>query len=344
MKRGTPDHPKVRALARSLSVNHAWAVGILELMWHFAAQYAPRGDVGRYSDEEIAEACSWPIERSSELVDALVSCGFLDRHDQYRLVVHDWHDHADSAVHYRLARARERFAGGQIPRLDGLHSSQRAEAMQAYGLLHKSEQETNGCNPLESQDGVPVHSTARQGTSTARQGTSTELPRRATARQGTPRNAVAVAESRSRKPKAESRKPEPAGCNAAGLPEWVAAVEAAITSAVGRPPRHGTAIQLIRQAADMGAHPRYLAKWITERNGSPPRSDGLYVSILAQDLRAWLSTQEIYRAYLPVDQAECQRCNAKVTAFRDLVVPCACDQKIPQPCEANPDNESRESD
>jgi hypothetical protein len=81
-----------------------------------------------------------------------------------------------------------------------------------------------------------------------------------------------------------------------------------------------------------------------ERNGSPPRSDGLYVSILAQDLRAWLSTQEIYRAYLPVDQAECQRCNEKVTAFRDLVVPCACDQKIPQLSEANPDNESRESD
>ena len=140
MKRGTPDHPKVRTLARRLGINHGWAVGILELLWHFAAQYAPRGDIGRYSDEEIAEGCSWPSERpAGELIGALVECRLLDQDEEYRLLVHDWAEHADSAVHYRLAKARVRFATGEVPSLDGLYSSERRKALEAFGLTDDSQ-------------------------------------------------------------------------------------------------------------------------------------------------------------------------------------------------------------
>jgi hypothetical protein len=47
MKRGTPEHPKTAHLMAALSIPRPYAVGILELLWHFTARYAPRGDVGR---------------------------------------------------------------------------------------------------------------------------------------------------------------------------------------------------------------------------------------------------------------------------------------------------------
>ena len=56
MKRGTPDHPKTLELADRLGLERWGAVGLLECLWHFAAHYAKRGDVGRFSDEAIARA------------------------------------------------------------------------------------------------------------------------------------------------------------------------------------------------------------------------------------------------------------------------------------------------
>jgi len=119
MKRGTHDHPKLKALARTLGVPRPHAIGVLELLWYFTATYAPRGDVGRYSDADIAEACEWPPDRDpSELVRALVSCRWLDEHPTYRLVVHDWPEHADPYVHATLAKRGETFYDGTIPRID----------------------------------------------------------------------------------------------------------------------------------------------------------------------------------------------------------------------------------
>ena len=41
---------------------------------------------------------------ADELVAALVDCHWLDRHEVYRLVVHDWHDHAPNYLRGNLAR------------------------------------------------------------------------------------------------------------------------------------------------------------------------------------------------------------------------------------------------
>jgi len=83
-------------------------------------------------------------------------------------------------------------------------------------------------------------------------------------------------------------------------------------------------MQLASAAAAIGVHPRYVARWITERNGSPPKSDGLYLSILESDLADWLRRQQCASAYLPVEQASCPKCGGKITAFKDLIVPCLC--------------------
>ncbi len=97
MKRGTPNHPKTRELAAALGVPQYAAVGILEALWHFAASYARRGDVGRHSDAALAAAIDWR-EKPETLVAALVETGWLDRCDCHRLRIHDWPEHADRAV------------------------------------------------------------------------------------------------------------------------------------------------------------------------------------------------------------------------------------------------------
>ncbi len=79
-------------------------VGLLERLWHATATSAPRGDIGRYDDELIAEMMGWngPAE---VLVNALADSGWLDRHQEHRFVVHDWHDHAPNYVKGNVIKA-----------------------------------------------------------------------------------------------------------------------------------------------------------------------------------------------------------------------------------------------
>jgi hypothetical protein len=105
------------ALAQALGVRRYTAVGILESLWHFTAQYAPRGDLGRWSDGDIAHAIDWEQEPSA-LIAALIGTRWLDTHadSAVRLVVHDWATHADRGVHNRLKSRKQKFiVGGSNP-------------------------------------------------------------------------------------------------------------------------------------------------------------------------------------------------------------------------------------
>jgi hypothetical protein len=97
LKRGTPDHPKTHELAAVLGLERWGAVGVLESLFHFAAQYARRGDIGRHTDAAIARGIGWTGDAGG-LVEALVKAGWLDRCRCHRLRIHDWHDHADQTV------------------------------------------------------------------------------------------------------------------------------------------------------------------------------------------------------------------------------------------------------
>lgn len=93
----------MRRLARALKINRAWAVGIMECLWHWAARFAPQGDIGRHSNEDIAEACCWEAD-PSVLVQTLIDCGWIEKDAKHRLVIHDWHDHCDQAVAKYISR------------------------------------------------------------------------------------------------------------------------------------------------------------------------------------------------------------------------------------------------
>lgn len=108
MKRGTPRHPKVSDFAVRLKVGHHTAVGLLELLWHFAAEFAHAGDIGRYTDAAIANALSWEGDPAM-LVSCLHDAGWLDRCCCHRLRIHDWPDHADQTVQRVLSKRNQGF-------------------------------------------------------------------------------------------------------------------------------------------------------------------------------------------------------------------------------------------
>ena len=80
----------------------------MECLWHLTAREAPRGDIGKLSDEDIALALDYRGDESV-LIGALISCGWIDESEFDRLVIHDWADHADDSVHMKIARTNQYF-------------------------------------------------------------------------------------------------------------------------------------------------------------------------------------------------------------------------------------------
>jgi hypothetical protein len=69
--------------------------------------------------------------------------------DGARLVVHDWHEHADEGVHMSLARAGKLFADGQMPKTGKLPKEERERvaalfAAQAHGKRTASARSAHG--------------------------------------------------------------------------------------------------------------------------------------------------------------------------------------------------------
>jgi len=109
MKAGTESSIKFKRLKRRLSLPHWQVVGLLESLWSVTRQSAPRGDIGRFADEDIAASIEWDGDES-ELIATLVECGFLDRCGTHRLVVHDWADHCPTYIKGNLKNKGETFA------------------------------------------------------------------------------------------------------------------------------------------------------------------------------------------------------------------------------------------
>jgi hypothetical protein len=113
-------------------VRRSTAVGWLELLWHATAEFAPQGNIGRCSDAWIEAQLDWG-GRPGLLVEMLTTTRWIDVHSKWRLLVHDWHDHADDSVRKRLNRAGLYFltvsekVTGQDPVTDRKVSATQAE-------------------------------------------------------------------------------------------------------------------------------------------------------------------------------------------------------------------------
>lgn len=109
--RGTLTHRKTRRLARLLNIPVPCALGVMEALWHVTGEQAPDGAIGRMSDDDIADEMFWDATSGEELVNALIAAALVDVDDEHRLVVHDWHEHADRHVKRKLVRNGQAMAG-----------------------------------------------------------------------------------------------------------------------------------------------------------------------------------------------------------------------------------------
>jgi hypothetical protein len=112
MKLNAPQSLKFSKLKRRLAIPHWQAVGILESLWLFTQVNAPAGDIGRHTDEDIAAGLEWAGDHS-ELIESLVQCGWLDRCEVHRIVVHDWEDHVPKYMKGALSKHGIEFASKQ---------------------------------------------------------------------------------------------------------------------------------------------------------------------------------------------------------------------------------------
>lgn len=103
------------------------------MLWHYTAEFTPQGDVSRAGVDEIADALGWPKD-ATLLIDALVNSGWVDRSDSGVLEIHDWAEHAEDAVHMKLARSRLCFTNGTPPKLSRLPRFEREQAEVFYGV------------------------------------------------------------------------------------------------------------------------------------------------------------------------------------------------------------------
>lgn len=109
MKANTPELMKFQRLQRRLKESRRGTIGLLEGLWIATAKNCPEGDIGKFSNEEIAIMVDWEGD-PDELVEALVSSGWVDSSEDRRLVVHDWQDHCPTYVKGVAARSKKKAA------------------------------------------------------------------------------------------------------------------------------------------------------------------------------------------------------------------------------------------
>lgn len=109
VKTGTESKLKFKQLKRRLNLRHWQVVGLLEAIWRATEGNAPEGDIGRFTNDEIASAIEWEGD-ADDMISALVECRWLDADDYYRLVVHDWPEHAPNHLKGAFEKHKKQFA------------------------------------------------------------------------------------------------------------------------------------------------------------------------------------------------------------------------------------------
>lgn len=97
-----PRHLKMTRLTKALNVKRAQAVGHMVMLWLWALESAPNGNLSEFTDEEIAAAAGWNGKDKHGFVSRLIGAGFLD--SDYR--IHNWDDYAGALL---LRRENDRI-------------------------------------------------------------------------------------------------------------------------------------------------------------------------------------------------------------------------------------------
>lgn len=104
---GTLNHVKVKRLKRLLGIPLYSTMGVLESIWQLCMECCDEGNIGKFTDEEIAEHIEWHGS-AQKLIDALTESGWFDKCETERLVVHDWWAHCPDFIRNRVQKRKAR--------------------------------------------------------------------------------------------------------------------------------------------------------------------------------------------------------------------------------------------
>lgn len=109
---GLVRHPKTKKLMRKLNIYTVEAIGYLHLFWWWAMDFAEDGDLSRFDEYDIADACEWKGS-AGEFFDALHDAGFIDETED-GFIIHDWYEYAGKLIEIRKKDAeRKRNSRGK---------------------------------------------------------------------------------------------------------------------------------------------------------------------------------------------------------------------------------------
>lgn len=97
-------HKKLKPLCDDLGIGRAQAIGHLHMLWWWAIEHRPYGDLANLFDSDIAAACDWHKD-PKKLMKALRRHGWITPDNKIK----DWLDYAG-----RLLRDRERKKLGRV--------------------------------------------------------------------------------------------------------------------------------------------------------------------------------------------------------------------------------------
>lgn len=98
-----PTNRKTMRFKRLLKIKTPQAVGHMCMLWLWAIDNAPDGDLSSFDADDIAEAGGYTGKDPSAFVDALIGAGFVDD-DGDNLHLHDWMDYAGGLIEHREER------------------------------------------------------------------------------------------------------------------------------------------------------------------------------------------------------------------------------------------------
>lgn len=146
------NHPKTKRAARLLGIERVQLIGHLHCLWWWCMDYAPNGDISRFPDDVIADACEWSGD-APRIIGVLVDVGFLDRDDDL-LVVHDWMDYAGKLVERKRANA-ERMRKARANEAKGTYDARALHVQDTCGATNQpTNQPTNKAKENGSHEPV----------------------------------------------------------------------------------------------------------------------------------------------------------------------------------------------
>ncbi len=153
------NHPKVRKSARLAGINEFEMIGRLHAFWWWAMDYAPTGDVTKYTNEDIEDAVDWGGE-SGKFANALIDCGlgghsgFIEVTSDGQRLIHDWDEYGGRLLDLKEAN-RERMRARRARHVSRTTAAQPPHDRGLPNQQDKQDQPNNTEKPLSPDGDAP---------------------------------------------------------------------------------------------------------------------------------------------------------------------------------------------